>query len=60
MTDKSHVELVAYLADRAACACVADVNAIHAEVAEEQLRADEEARRLREEGAASTISSMSG
>ena len=60
ISEMTHVERVKYLADRASCACVADVAQVEVEIKEELLRAAEEAQRLREEGAVSTISSMSG
>jgi len=58
--EMTHVERIAYLADRAAAACVADVAKVEAEQREEEARIAEEQRRLREMGEASTISSMSG
>eukprot|EP00116_Pleurobrachia_bachei_P001304 sb/3461566/ len=66
MTDEaieelSHIDRVTYLADRASCACVADIPAIEIEIKEDEARAAEEAARLRElEGVESSISSMSG
>lgn len=62
MEEMSHIERVAYLADRASCACVADLDAIQEEIKEEEARAAEEAAKAREkeEAGPSSISSMSG
>ena len=59
MEEMSHIERVTYLADRASCACVADVDAINDEIREEEARAAEEAEKAKEAGP-SSISSMSG